>query len=184
LSLESPRSAASSRAASPDAVPRAELPSCPPCPTHRRSTRLASLDAVARRARRRSPPRRCCAAARYLSHAAELRHRLSCTIERRLARTRPRALRAALPTPDLSRLLAPPPASASSPAAPPGLAPPRLNCIGGEKRVRGRERKEEKRRKKLWEEKKGRKMRKKRKKKRKRKGKKKENKLFICRKYD
>jgi hypothetical protein len=35
-----------------------------------------------------------------------------------------------------------PPASA---AAPPGLAPPRLNCIGGEKRGRGRERNEEKR---------------------------------------
>jgi hypothetical protein len=29
------------RAASPDAVSRAKPPSCPPCPTHRRSTRLA-----------------------------------------------------------------------------------------------------------------------------------------------
>jgi hypothetical protein len=33
----------------------------------------------------------------------------------------------------------------ASAAAPPGLAPPRLNCIGGEKRGRGRERNEEKR---------------------------------------
>jgi hypothetical protein len=68
----------------------------------------------------------------------------------------------------------------SSPAAPPGLAPPRLNCIGGEKRGRGRERKEEKK------EAAGRGIKEGRgkKRKKKRKGKKKENKLFICRKYD
>jgi hypothetical protein len=96
--------------------------------------------------------------------------------------------------PDLDRLLTPPPASASSPAAPfgqppasafslaapPGSPLPHLNCIRGEKR--GREREEEKRRKKLTEEKKGRKRRKKEEKKRKRKGKgkKKEKKyLFV-----
>jgi hypothetical protein len=61
------------------------------------------------------------------------------------SRTRPHALRAAPPTPDLDRLLAPPPASASPPAAPPGLALPRLNCIGGEKRGRGRQKGREER---------------------------------------
>jgi hypothetical protein len=65
-----------------------------------------------------------------------------------------RSVGATSPALDLDSLLMLPPASASSAAAPPGLAPPRLNCIGGEKRGRGRERNEEKRRKKLREEKK------------------------------
>jgi hypothetical protein len=67
------------------------------------------------------------------------------------------------------------------PAALPGLAPPHLNCIGGEKRGRGRgrERKEEKK-----EATRREKRRKRRKKKEEKKREEKENKLFICRKYD
>jgi hypothetical protein len=75
-----------------------------------------------------------------------------------LRRTPPALHRSAGATPsapDLDRLLAPPPASASSPATPPGLAPPHMNCIEGEKRGRERERKRREERS-CWKRKKGR----------------------------
>jgi hypothetical protein len=99
-----------------------------------------------------------------------------------LRRTPPALRRSAGATPsapNLNRLLTPPPASASSPAALPGLALPHLNCIGGEKRGRGRERERKRRRKKLRKENKRNEEEKKRNKKRKEKKRERKNYLFV-----
>jgi hypothetical protein len=97
-----------------------------------------------------------------------------------LRRTPPALRRSAGATPsapNLNRLLTPPPASASSPAALPGLALPHLNCIGGEKRGRGRERERKRRGEERSCGKRIKGMKRRKKETRKEKGKKK---LFIC----